>query len=81
MRRRELLTGLGAASVLGAVGSEASAEQNQMPVAGNSFVTVRPREDADSRTEQRFHVRDPLLYHGNIFSHNIYVEGLLFSCP
>ncbi len=59
MRRRELLTGLGAASVLGAVGSEASAEQNQMPVAGNSFVTVRPREDADSRTEQRFHVLDP----------------------
>ena len=59
MQRRESFSGMGAALALGALGTQVAAGQAGTHLAGNGFVTLRPREDADRRTENRFAVCDP----------------------
>lgn len=59
MHRRDLITGLGAAGILGVAGAQAATAGDPQTPAGNGLVTVRPREDADSRGPQRFAVLDP----------------------
>ena len=59
MQRRESFSGMGAALALGTLGPQGAAGQTGAHLAGNGFVTLRPREDADRRTENRFAVCDP----------------------
>ena len=59
MQRRESFSGMGAALALGTLGPQGAASQTGAHLAGNGFVTLRPREDADRRTENRFAVCDP----------------------
>ena len=59
MKRRAFVAGLGAACAIGTTTAEASTAQANSPVGGTGLVTIRPRVDADSRSENRFHVLDP----------------------
>ena len=59
MKRRDFVTGLGAGGAMGVATASASTGPIDSPVSGNGFVTMRPRRDADSRVENRFHVLDP----------------------
>ena len=49
MQRRESISGLGAALALGAFGPQVAAGEPDTRLAGNGFVTLRPREDAAVR--------------------------------
>ena len=59
MKRRASISGLGAAFAIGALGPDTAVGQLDNRLAGNGFVTLRPRTDADRRTENRFGVFDP----------------------
>ena len=59
MKRRDFVVGLGAACAMGPMNVEASSGHIDSSVGGTGFVTIRPRVDADNKTEYRFHVLDP----------------------
>ncbi len=59
MKRRDFVAGFGTACAIGATTVKASTAPIDSTAGGTGFVTIRPRRDADSRTEYRFHVLDP----------------------
>lgn len=59
MHRRAFVAGLGATCAMGPTTATGSSPQIDVIAGGTGFVTVRPRVDADSKTDGRFHVLDP----------------------